>query len=284
MMSGLPPRGLHARLACFHCRRSKRRCDKVLPRCNICTHNGFECSYPTRRGEQSRDNSTGPEGLSTHNGHSGGSFHSSPGEPDATSSGAAFAAAVNFIAPEVFHQAQLALLLPDTPVPADVAAHIGDADSIRNVAAMFFRTIHTWLPIISKKRFYSFVLNPLSQRGPERSLLVLCMKLCCSPRPSEGDARSALYRAAKRFYFEVEASGLLSIHVMQAGLLIAVYEMGQAIYPAAFLTVGACARYGMALGIQTLSQDGAGDAARQRSWLEVEEMRRAWWAVLLLDR
>jgi hypothetical protein len=185
----------------------------------------------------------------------------------------------------VFRQAELSLPRPDPFVPIDVAAHIGDASSIRATATTFFKTIHSWMPITSKKRFFIHTLNPLSQRGSERSLLILCMKLCCtSPSDENNDGRSPIYRAAKRFHFEVEAAGVLSIHVLQAAVLIAIYEMCHAIYPAAFLTVGACARYGMALGIHDLSRDLDRDEERQRSWVETEEMRRAWWAVLLLDR
>lgn len=93
----------------------------------------------------------------------------------------------------------------------------------------------------------------------------------------------ALYRIAKRFYLETEIAGVQSIYMLQAGILIAFYELGQAIYPAAYLTVGACARYGLALGIDKLSLEPVGDIDGN-SWNEVEEKRRVWWGVLLFDR
>ncbi|KAF5013096.1 hypothetical protein F66182_15216, partial [Fusarium sp. NRRL 66182] len=70
-----------------------------------------------------------------------------------------------------------------------------------------------------------------------------------------------------------------------AGILIAIFEIGDAIYPAAYLTVGACARYGVALGLDKINQDRmGGDHNRAVSWMEIEEKRRAWWGILILDR
>ena len=166
---------------------------------------------------------------------------------------------------------------------------IGDAASIREVASTFFTTVHRWLPVVSKRGVFVYLLNPLANREVELGLLALCMKLCGStPVDMDGNRESAsemtIYSVAKRFHRDVEESGLLSIQVLQAGLLIALYEIGHAIYPAAYLTVGACARYGLALGIDKLSVLLEGDGERPRSWNEIEERRRVWWAVLVFDR
>ena len=111
------------------------------------------------------------------------------------------------------------------------------------------------------------------------------MKLFCAPLPSDGgDGQTTLYATTKRFFSEVEATGVMSIRVLQAALLIASYETGHAIYPAAYFTVGACARYGTAIGSDKLITDHIGDGELGQSWIEIEEMRRAWWGVLILDR
>jgi hypothetical protein len=110
--------------------------------------------------------------------------------------------------------------------------------------------------------------------------------LLCSTTPPDGvsGAKTTLYHITKRYYFEVETAGTLSIHVLQAAVIIAIYEVCHAIYPAAYLTVGACARYASVLGIDKLGLDLMGDSLGPLSWTEVEERRRLWWAVLLLDR
>jgi hypothetical protein len=64
-------------------------------------------------------------------------------------------------------------------------------------------------------------------------------------------------------------------------LLVAAYELGHGIYPAAYMTVGTCIRYGTALGLDRSLEGGSGHPQND---LEAEEQRRSWWTVLLLDK
>jgi hypothetical protein len=74
---------------------------------------------------------------------------------------------------------------------------------------------------------------------------------------------------------------VFSILGLQAGILLSLYELGHAIYPGAYFSVGACMRYAHALGIHS----GASSRARKPLTLrELEEESRAWWAVVILDR
>lgn len=189
------------------------------------------------------------------------------------------------MAPDVFREAQLETSRLNTAIPSDVAAYVGDSRQIRDMAITFFSSSASWMPIICRKQFFGTVLNPLSPPRLELVLLFLCMKLFCTPLPSDvGDGQTTLYATTKRFCSEVEATGVMSIRVLQAALLIASYETGHAIYPAAYFTVGACARYGTAIGSDKLMTDHIGDGKLGQSWIEIEEMRRAWWGVLILDR
>ncbi|KAM0259128.1 hypothetical protein ACHAQJ_003499 [Trichoderma viride] len=197
------------------------------------------------------------------------------------------APAVYFIAQHIFHQARLNLPQLSLPVPNEIVSLIGDSSNIRSIATTFFGTVYPWMPIISKKEFFVYLLNPLGGRQIELHLLALCMQLCCRAAMGwdrDNVAKLDIYRAAKHFHLEVETAGALSIHVLQAAILIAIYEIGHAIYPAAYLTVGACARYGIALGIDKLSTSLMGDEKEPWSWIQVEERRRVWWAVTMLDR
>jgi hypothetical protein len=75
----------------------------------------------------------------------------------------------------------------------------------------------------------------------------------------------------------MEESGIASTHILQSGILIALYEFGHGIYPAAYLSIGACARWGMMYEFDEMEGRGQG-------WMDTEERKRAWWAVLILDR
>lgn len=61
--------------------------------------------------------------------------------------------------------------------------------------------------------------------------------------------QSPSYLCAKRLISVLEGSGTISLHVLQGALLVAWYEYGHAIYPAAWMTAGWCVRYGDLLGI-----------------------------------
>lgn len=62
---------------------------------------------------------------------------------------------------------------------------------------------------------------------------------------------------------------------------MALYELGHGIYLATFLIIGSCARYVYALGIN-VSQSVS--TKRVITLVEVEERRRVWWALVVLDR
>ncbi|CAI7596436.1 unnamed protein product [Penicillium pancosmium] len=138
------------------------------------------------------------------------------------------------------------------------------------------------MPFISKKRFYDQYLKPSFQARPDVVLLFLSLQLITTTPPADSKSpRTALYHTAKHFHLELEGSGLFTILILQAGVLLALYELGHGIYPAAYLTIGACARYAYALGI------GAGSLMNKRRVLtrvEIEEQRRVWWSIVILDR
>lgn len=182
-----------------------------------------------------------------------------------------------FLAPEVFRAAHLELPRPRVPVLPFVAEQLGDLESIREIAREYFHLVHPWVPIVSKRRFYQQLLNPLSQRRGELYMLAVAMKLASTPA-TELDQN--LYHSAKQFLSAFDVAGILSIHVLHAALLISIYELGQAIYPTAYFSVGCCVRYATALAIDKDTRATPNGMLAD----ELEERRRTWWAILILDR
>ncbi|UKZ67948.1 uncharacterized protein TrAtP1_009106 [Trichoderma atroviride] len=294
--------GRYTRTACFPCRHSKRRCDKSLPACQLCIRKGVECSYPTRRAQKyvvlpqssetvqttapTRDNST-TSGVARSSESASLERQGSLEASHATDIVQSFATAtaIQFIAPRIFRDAHLEIPRINIAIPKDVAAHVGDLGQLHDIYATFSSQAVIWTPVIFRKRFFNIALNPLSPRRTEGVLMCLCMKLYCTPAPSyEDDGKRTLYKIVKEFYAEVEATGIMSVCILQSALLIAVYEIGNAIYPAAYMTVGNCARYGVALGLDKLMVSLTGEGNLGKPWMEIEEMRRVWWGILILDR
>lgn len=281
-----------ARASCFTCRRTKRRCDKSLPACQLCGRKGLRCTYPERRGQSppSLPDSSRGYGSTTASAHAGpdldnGATKLQSGQALRTPSWFATTAAIRFLAPGVFRQGSLHIPRLDLDIPDDVARQLGDSQQARDTTTEFFRRTRSWMPIVDRKRHLVSVLNPLSPCQRQTALLALCMKLfCLEAVDNEGAERTSLYQLTKRFYSEVESTEGLSVQVLQAAVCIAVFEIGDAIYPAAYLTVGACARYGIAMGLDKVNQDRMGVDISAASWMETEETRRVWWTVLILDR
>jgi hypothetical protein len=189
--------------------------------------------------------------------------------------------AVFFLDSDLFQQAQIDISRVEAPIPRYILDLIGDFSQWRSIATKFFETVHTFMPIVSKPRLYGRLLNPLAPRRSDVALLLLCMRLITMLPAGALMSRTPEYIAAKRFHTELELTGGFSPQVLQAGVLIALHEYGHAIYPAAYLTIGGLARYGISSGI-----DGTGPSQMPppSDWIEAEERKRIWWAVLILDR
>jgi hypothetical protein len=167
----------------------------------------------------------------------------------------------------------------DAGIPKPVADLVGSVSDIQAAAQVFFKTVHLWMPIVSKLRFQEHLLQRLALRRAELFLLVLAMKLASSHVMV---ARSMLYRTVKQFYFDIESTGRLSVPALQAAVLIAIYELGHGIYPAAIISVANCARIGTLLGIDRSLNTW--DPSSGVPWVELEERRRVWWSIVILDR
>ena len=88
---------------------------------------------------------------------------------------------------------------------------------------------------------------PVQNGGPAIAMLFLAMKLITAQADEVADG--TLYSIAKGFLSGLEQSGVVSLLCLQAMVLIALYEYSHSIYPAAWMTVGACARYAEILGL-----------------------------------
>lgn len=155
-----------------------------------------------------------------------------------------------FLDPSLARSSSAGFADAETITPHSVRKLLAEHFDVKATCECYFSTIHCWLSILSKKRIYQEMTSPLSHTRPDKSLLYICMELATQPylklSPSP---RSKLYLAARQIHASMETRGIFTLEVLQAGLLVAVYELGHAIYQSAYLSVGACARYATALGV-----------------------------------
>lgn len=289
---------LRAAQACTACRKQKRKCDKALPHCSLCQRMGRGCDYsdstPTPNADDFallRKKVTDLEAKleSQHTAFGRSSSFGSRGvvlsalaSPNADQ--ISVFPSMFFLEGDMFAEGRMTVPKPDLRVPDEVAATLGSIVDLQDIVGRYFENVHLWLPFISRKRMQLTLSNPRLELTVDLALLLLCMKLITqSPHGNPQVAQTPLYSLAKRQITFVESGALMSLQLLQAIILIAAYEIGHAIYPAAYLTTGQSARLGHLLGLndrqavpQVLKRSGA--------WAEIEETRRTWWACMLLDR
>ncbi|POS78804.1 hypothetical protein DHEL01_v202793 [Diaporthe helianthi] len=198
--------------------------------------------------------------------------------------------AVLFLDSDMYKWAGFSRPKPNIDIPTatnqplnEVHEILASSNVVEETATSYFNTIHRWFPFISKKRM-SLGLS-LSDGGPDLAHLFLAMKLITSvPTPEmRSAADSRLYAACKRFLAQLESLGTLSVLYLQAMILVALYEFGHSVYPAAWMTSGSCVRYAAMLGLPSY-QESTFILGPCATWTEAEERRRVWWATHILDR
>ncbi|KAL6904051.1 fungal-specific transcription factor domain-containing protein [Trichoderma evansii] len=250
--------------SCTQCQRSKKRCDRGKPHCSACVRYGKECIYVLRDDSVSVSSAEGT------------SF--SPVK--ATQESEESSQAVFFLDSVLFRRSMNRLPELELNFTDSLLTYVGDITSDRDFVRSYFLNIHPSMPFLSKKKFTERILNPLSPLRPASTLLIATMKLLADRLPKQGP-RCKAYYSIKNSLLEAESSCSLELRVLQAIILMAIFELGHAIYPAAYLTVGYCVRYGSALGLHKAVEHYAEEGF---SITESEERRRSWWAILVLDR
>lgn len=169
-------------------------------------------------------------------------------------------------------------------VPDSIASILADdfhsALAVDQFVHQYFESLHGWMPVISKIRMKRVLSRTRNSIRADTAFLLSCMKLLLYiPKDGSNPETYHVYAAVKEFNLQLEIAGLHSLMAVQGGLLIAVYEIGHGIYPAAYTTVAQCARQGISLGIHN-------QEAPQylQPWTDWEEQIRVWWFIVILDR
>ncbi|KAL3454998.1 hypothetical protein BJX64DRAFT_282384 [Aspergillus heterothallicus] len=279
------PRQAQASQVCKSCKDRKRKCDKALPKCSLCARKNLRCDYRyTIRSEAlavptpsspTASEALAEEGLRIQN--------QSSSHRTGTSGHNITLPTVLFLDPTLLKNGPLGLRQPETGIDGELIDFLGGSGKIRATAEQYFTNIHPWMPFISKQRFYKNHLFDGPHYQPDVGILFAAIKLITSPPPE--DLRWGVYPLVKQHLFWIEGSAPLSLLILQANILIALYELGHGIYPAAYMTIGSCARYMYALGINgTRARNADVNMPRPVSLVEVEERKRVWWAIVILDR
>jgi hypothetical protein len=145
------------------------------------------------------------------------------------------------------------------------------------VTALYFRTIDIWLPIISPQKCIERLETLNSENNPELSNLLLAMYLVTrQPGNSSNikEMQSPVYYEAKTLLAALTSSGNSALEVIQAGVLLSLYEQGHGMINVAQLTMSVCTRMAMKMKV----------ALRAATEIQNTDFGRLWWGLVILDR
>ncbi|KAF2867774.1 hypothetical protein BDV95DRAFT_502582 [Massariosphaeria phaeospora] len=282
----------HAAQVCLICKARKKKCDKALPSCNYCIRKKLQCAYSTPQTQfLSRAQLRSYPSLS-------------PSESDTVQP-----------SPSPY------VLSPTVPLnPLELATSLNlqvnrlirsTGQFVDDISAQYFQGIHRYLPVISRTRFHDNLVT--SGAAPSAGFSVLLLAICVvSPVPTVGrvreDAsstsqavdRQQLYLTAKSLLAQVQGSSPVSVHLIQAALLLSLHEYMEGRPDDALASIAGCARMAYTARIHirdhssspfappntpgTNSESDTSAVANADSWLQAEEAANTWWAIVICER
>ncbi|KAK7458479.1 hypothetical protein Landi51_01302 [Colletotrichum acutatum] len=145
------------------------------------------------------------------------------------------------------------LYRPNFPIPEAILSLVNESDKIKNSCDEYFKTIHIWFRFISaKKRLEA----PFAENcKPDIVALALAMRLTTSD--PDDNICSYLYNQIKGLLDTLVATGVVSLPLLQAMILVTLYEYCHAVYPAAWMSIGLCTRYIELVGVSWATRETA---------------------------
>jgi hypothetical protein len=174
---------------------------------------------------------------------------------------------------------------PSSSGPLEWPQTVANAPSITldhaaAIAEVHFATTHEWLPVISKKKLSRQLQGGRAIIRADFTSMLYAMDLLSR---NNTNGSQGIYHAIKAALEISESHWQMSTAFLAAQVLLAFYELGQGLFPTVYYTVARCARLCQALGLHD-KRKATQLLLKADSWTEVEERRRLWWAVLILDR
>ena len=280
------PRPQHAPQVCYNCKVRKRRCTKELPCCGLCSKcvlyvieflapqadlvydrlllrcdYGYGASVPPLLKPEPTTIQVSSPGSSTGSNRSVSELQASSHFLASFSPGVQSSPAVGF--------------------EGDIAGHVLEilsthGEDVSSVILNYFRTIDTWLPIISLERIERRLDTLVPHPSVELATLLLCMYLIVRAPDTGRNMQDSTYYDAKFLISMQMSSGKTAIDIVQGGLLLCVYEQCHGMPQAAQITMAGCSTLGLKM---MMAERKTGDTGIQNT-----ELGRLWWGIVIIDR
>jgi len=158
---------------------------------------------------------------------------------------------------------------------------------VRNIVTNYLKTTHTWLCMIHERRFLDCLTKPGARLDAEFTIGFLAMYLVSPASTDFRDGKydntflDGVYHAVKELYHIRVAQGSHFMMVI-SGIWIALYEIYHADNSAARVTLQIATAIAYKLGLD--SSINYTISSHQNGTLSLEERRRVWWSLIVVDR
>ncbi|OOF92585.1 hypothetical protein ASPCADRAFT_509512 [Aspergillus carbonarius ITEM 5010] len=153
------------------------------------------------------------------------------------------------------------------------------------MAETFLSSCQRWVAIVHKTTFRERCSNLQVHGSRDFLLLLLAMGMITRPLMSgnEPDSlRESMYEALKRLFWDKDSVARPSVALIQAGLLLSVYEYGHGLLNASYVTISVCSSMAQVSGLCNVSQ--APPLPRLGTLASQDEMLHTWWGIIIHER
>ncbi|KAH6617167.1 hypothetical protein F5144DRAFT_585644 [Chaetomium tenue] len=292
----------HAALVCLTCKTRKKKCDKVLPSCGYCSGKRVQCTYTSLPTPSTEMGATSPSTSASTNADTDTGTGASPAARNASGLRCApLAADVRFTLNTV----------PIEPSAAAASLYLEVNRLIRatgqfpdEIFTRYRLGIHSHFPVICLETFDNNLFTLETAPAPDFSVLlvVICL-ITYLPDPALQPARATnratidratLHLAARSLFAQVRVASPPSVHLIQAGLLLAVYEYARRRPDDANASLAECVRMAYAAhiwrsaSVSPLQPPHASlnhsPTKLATSCLQAEEAANTWWGLIIFER
>lgn len=165
-----------------------------------------------------------------------------------------------------------------------LAQIVGDRSTTEGVVQHYFATINSWFTVVEKVTYVQRLSKMWSEPSAEVGLLALAMSLIVQA-PSEtpgGSMQNNLYLSVKTISSLVATKVPLSASLLQANLLIGLYELCHLMPQQSFLTLGTCLQMSRAFGWLNESFWFQNRWSLHAGQLKLSSI--LWYAIVYIDR
>ncbi|KAK0734308.1 hypothetical protein B0T26DRAFT_64377 [Lasiosphaeria miniovina] len=279
--------GAKSSRVCLNCRRKKKRCDKALPSCGRCTYSLQACQH--------EDDVVLPLGSSS----AQGPIRFEPFLGHHVSPTLTFASSAGDPVLEHFASQQLATrwnaLNQALFAPMDSAEDIhsfafrclseivGGQRQVDYVASHYFLGVNTWFTVVERESFNRQLEDLWTTPSAETCALILSMRLITRvpDQNNPGGMGDSLYLSVKTTLSVIQTKIPLSIPLLQAELLVAMYEFSHSMSQQAYMTAGRC--FQMSKAFNWHYKPFWSEERQRLNPRDLKLFSILWWAIVYVD-